>query len=76
MINQLLSQIQTAQNNTLNLLQLIPSGTPGRTAVVLAWEALRLSWYILRADRVGVAEKAHYVKLAYDALTAELQQKG
>ncbi|MCB0099008.1 MAG: hypothetical protein KDE46_24915 [Caldilineaceae bacterium] len=69
---QLLNQITQAQNRTLDTLKLIPMDTPGRSAVALAWEALRLGWYMLKEDRVGISEKTQYVQRSYAKLMREL----
>ncbi len=73
MIEQLLRQIQAAQNLALDTAILTPDGTYGKAALNLGWEALRLGWYMIRGDRVGISEKTHYVKLAYDRLMEELK---
>lgn len=75
MIEDLLRRIQAAQNMGLEVAQLVPDGMYGKAAINLGWEALRLGWYMLRNDRVGVAEKQRYVQMAYNALMEELKDR-
>ena len=75
MMKDLMRRVQEAQNMALDTAQLIPEGTYGRQAVLLAFEALRLGWYMMRGDRVGIAEKKYYVQLAYARLMEELDEK-
>lgn len=74
-MNQLLNRIEDAQNLALQIAQLLPGGVYGRSAVVLAYESLRLAWYMGTRDRVGVAEKSVYVRIAYERLAKELDGK-
>ena len=53
----------------------IPDGTTGRKAITLAWESLRLAWYMYREDGVGISEKRYYVKLAFERLMEEFDNK-
>jgi hypothetical protein len=73
MIQQLLGKIQAAQNLALDTAILTPDGTYGKAALNLGWEALRLGWYMVKGDRVGISEKTYYVKLAYKTLMEELE---
>lgn len=71
MIQELMRRIRDIQNDVLGLTEIIPEGTVGRSAVVLAFESLRLSWYMMRNDSVGVSEKMSYVTAAYHAVVKE-----
>lgn len=75
MVEDLLKRIQAAQDMALEVARLVPDGMYGKTAINLGWEALRLGWYMLRNDRVGIAEKQRYVQMAYDALVEELKER-
>ena len=65
--------IQDAQNRVGTLMGAVPEGTEGRRAIILAWESLRLAWYMYREDGVGISEKRHYVQLAFDRLMEEFE---
>ena len=67
--------IQEMQNRVGTLLGAVPEGTDGRRAILLAWESLRLAWYMYREDGVGISEKKYYVRLAFDRLMEEFEDK-
>ena len=67
--------IQRMQNDVHSLLMAVPDGTTGRKAITLAWESLRLAWYMYREDGVGISEKKYYVRLAFDRLMEEFEEE-
>lgn len=71
-MNKLADLIQGIQNQILGLAQIIPEGISGRNAVLLSFESMRLAWYMVKGDRVGIAEKSGSVRIAYGRLLDEL----
>ncbi len=75
MINELMHRVQEDQRRVYDLARLIPDGVYGKKAINLAWEALRLGWYMMRDDRIGIFEKTQFVEWAFNALMKELKEE-
>lgn len=72
----MMGQVQSMQNEIYSFMRVIPNGTFGRTAIVLAWESMRLGWYMMRGNTVGIHEKSEFVKLIYEQLMDDLSNRG
>ena len=70
-MNELLNQIQQKQREILDLMD-VTDGHAAREALNLAYQSLRLSWYMLRGDNIGIAEKTQFVNLAHESLSESL----
>ena len=70
-MDDLMRKTQSMQHEILDLMNVV-DGHDSRDAMQLAYESLRLSWYMLRGDSVGINEKAGFVKDAYDSLCETL----
>lgn len=74
-----LNQIQALQDQIYDLYRADFNGNAENPAAVLAgvlaWEAVRLFWYTVAGDQVGVKEKTGYVREALDRFRHHLRNQ-